>query len=65
MELMELNTETYKKRKITTVWATRNGDVIGHFWIVDGNRELGFQSHKDAKAFISGWAPRWKPVNLS
>lgn len=65
MDIIEYGNVAYKKRTITQVWATRDGVGLGHFWIVDGNRELGFQSGKDARAFINGMRPRWKPVNLS
>ena len=65
MDIIRYPSQTYKKHTITPVLATRDGIGIGSFWIVDDNLKMGFQSGKDARAFINGMRPRWRPKDLS
>lgn len=63
MSIRILDSKKYKGRTIETVWAS-NGDSGSHFWLVDGNAQMGFHSRKDAQAFINGERPRWGASNL-
>lgn len=59
-----VSTETYKKHTIETAWVIKDGSPYGYVWIVDGDRAHAFSSHKDAKAFVNGFGPRWGFVSI-
>ena len=59
-----LSSVRYKGHEIKAVWADNIRGGIGHYWTIDDEDEIGFQSAKDARAFISGLPFRWPVVPL-
>lgn len=65
MKYSVTKTCTYKKHTIETLAVYDENGGFSYFWVIDGDRSIGYQSGKDAKEVAGGYKPRWRPVLLN